>query len=178
MVILLTAKVSSITNTYTRFHIVTPYGQPEKWTQTKQKFVKGQNVRIDKFLWLDLDDRKTIRQSPVHQFIEARISSARLTGNRSDDFDHNDYQMYDQDYDQRYGLRAIEKAHGSQSMEHGEDLIVSAYQDKFAAGPYDVQLESLSSSSGRGTKRKSSPELTIGSKRQKKSIPLKLSKDQ
>ncbi|KAH0562470.1 hypothetical protein GP486_002837 [Trichoglossum hirsutum] len=147
------------------FHIVTPSGQPEKWTQTKRRFVEGQDVRIDKFSWLDLDDRETIRQSPVHQFIEAGISSARLIGYRSDDFDHDDYQMYNQDYDRRYGSSL-------QPTERGEDLTVGA------AEPYDVQLASSSSSPGRGTKRKSLAGLPVGSKRQKKNIPPKLSKDQ
>ncbi|KAI9760769.1 MAG: hypothetical protein M1840_002215 [Geoglossum simile] len=161
------------------FRVVTPYGQPEKWTQTKQKFVEGQDVRIDKFLWLDLDNRETIQQSPVHQFIEARISSARLAGYRSDDFDHDDYQMYDWDYERRYGPSALEKAYGSRHTEHNGDLTVNAHQDGLTAESYDAQSVSLSCSPpGQGTKRKGSPGSTVRSKRQKRNIPPKLSKDQ
>ena len=178
MVILLKTEISSIANTSSRFRVVTPHGQPEKWTQTKKKFVEGQDVRIDKFPWLNLDDRETIRQSPVHQFIEARISSARLAGHRSDDFDHDDYQMYDRDYDRRYGPSALEKAYGSRHTEHSGDLTVNAHLDGFTAESYDDQLVSLSCNPpGQGTKRKGSPGLTGRSKRQKRNIP-KLSKDQ
>ncbi|KAI9765984.1 MAG: hypothetical protein M1840_006991 [Geoglossum simile] len=97
------------------FRQTRPHNQPEKLSQTKYNAIRGHDVRIDQFPWLDLDNPQTIRNSPVDTFIQQMIAS-RDVGALQDDFNYDNYIRYLDDYDCQYGRdiqATLEDAGGS-----------------------------------------------------------------
>ncbi|KAI9766955.1 MAG: hypothetical protein M1839_004663 [Geoglossum umbratile] len=84
------------------FRQTRPHDQPEKLSQTKHNAIQGHDVRIDQFPWLDLGDPQTIHNSPVNAFILQMVASSRDAGALQDDFNHDDYMLYLDDYDRQY----------------------------------------------------------------------------
>ncbi|KAH0536731.1 hypothetical protein FGG08_006439 [Glutinoglossum americanum] len=92
------------------------HNQPEKLSQTKYNTIRGRDVRIDQFPWLDLDDPQTTRNSPVDAFIQQMVASSRDVGVLRDDFNYDDYMLYLDDYNRQYGRdipASLEDAGGS-----------------------------------------------------------------
>ncbi|KAI9763426.1 MAG: hypothetical protein M1840_000507 [Geoglossum simile] len=76
--------------------------QPTRKAQPDQiQRHSGHDIRIDQFPWLDLDNPQTI--SLVDAFIQQMIASPRDVGVLQDDFNHDDYMQYLNDYDCQYG---------------------------------------------------------------------------
>ncbi|KAH0551246.1 hypothetical protein GP486_007454 [Trichoglossum hirsutum] len=90
------------------FYRATPLGQPAKLTHTSEDPFQEYDVRIDRFLWLDLDEPRTIIDSPVNSFIQDNIDSSRSTGEHADRFNHDNYGLYVANYDREYGTADIE----------------------------------------------------------------------
>ncbi|KAI9768251.1 MAG: hypothetical protein M1840_005081 [Geoglossum simile] len=77
------------------------HGNLIRETQTKQVNSLGCEVRIDRFPWLDISDKATLRNSPCELNILDGIAAARKNGDRIDTFDMSEYDTYIAEYEGR-----------------------------------------------------------------------------
>jgi hypothetical protein len=92
---------SQLTETIYRWRRIEVNGNLIRETQTKQVNSLGCEVRIDRFPWLNISDKETLRNSPCELNILDGIAAARKNGDRVDTFDMSEYDTYIAEYEGR-----------------------------------------------------------------------------
>jgi hypothetical protein len=96
---------SQLTEIIYRWQRIEVNGQLIKETQTKRVKSLRREVRIDKFPWLDITSKETLRNSPCELNTLNGIAAARMNGTRVDIFDKSDYDVYVAEYEGQYGAK-------------------------------------------------------------------------